>query len=170
MAFAVFDWQNYLAGGTEIDAAALQDMETRLSDYSDSVAAGGIELDYAERASDFTTTSTSWVDVTGLAITAPSTTRPIVVEFNVGSVYNSSGTGGVAIRILEDGSPIPGGAGASSLDADASAGNPMTRIRRRAASGASRDYKVQAKALFGGTVTLIGAGDTGPMHVAALTR
>jgi hypothetical protein len=40
MAFSVKDWRNLLAGGTPINAASLEDMEQRLSEYTDLMLGG----------------------------------------------------------------------------------------------------------------------------------
>lgn len=45
MAFSPKAWKNDAAGGTKLNAAALKDLETRLSDYSDSAAATKQPLD-----------------------------------------------------------------------------------------------------------------------------
>lgn len=89
--------------------AALQAQIDALQDEIDSVAAGGVLIDEATRDSDFTTTSTTGAEITGLSVVVPaSEVRPVRITFTA-PLGNSSAalTGGV--RLVEDGVDVTDG-------------------------------------------------------------
>ena len=149
MAFSVKNWTNRMT--TRLNAAAMEDLEERLSDYTDSVAAGGIELGNSQITADATRNATSYADVAGLSTTVTVGARPIEVIFSCGASSNNGASGGLSVAILEDGSQI---GGASHIFTNASNGVPIYRRLRRAPSAGSHTYKVQLKTLLAGTATL----------------
>lgn len=94
-------WENTPATTTSLSAAALIDLELRLSNYTDSVAAAGIELGYAEITANFTTASTTAVDVTGLTTTVTVAARPIKVIFDCNSIRNPTASGAIVLEIYD---------------------------------------------------------------------
>lgn len=119
-------------------------------------AGSGIELGYAQRTSDFTTTSTSLVDVTGLTTSVVVATRPIVVRFE--AVLGSSVSGGIgSISLFEDGTQIATIPYAQNGGAQAR----VARAVRRAPSAGSHTYKAQATVTPFGSGTLTVYGDSG---------
>lgn len=165
MAFSVKNWTNRMT--TRLNAAAMEDLEERLSDYSDSVSAAGIELGNSQITSDATRAATSFADVAGLSTTVTVASRPIEVMFSCGAAANNAANGGYAITILEDGSQI---GGASGFFSSASNGGPIFRRIRRAPAAGTHTYKVQLKTLFSGTATITAdSGSTaGPASIAVV--
>src|SRR5215468_10804383 len=112
-----------------------------------------IELGYAERTSNMTTTSTTPVDVTGLSVTVDVGARPILVKFDCGAIGSSAATGIGEVAILEDGVWMCKmgwvGVGTGSLVG-------VHREIRRNPSAGTHTYKVQFDVTgFGsGTLTL----------------
>lgn len=108
----------------------------------------------------FTTSSSSFVDVTNLTVTIVTTGRPVVITLRsdgtgaASYVGVSAGTvaGTAAFRILQDGSEIAqhfvscAGAGDSSVSTFVPSSSLNTFV---GGSGTSHTYKVQAKALSG---------------------
>lgn len=152
MAFSPKTWANSPETTTPISAAALVDLEERVTDYSDAVGGGGIELGSASITSSVTSTSTTYADIAGLSVTVTVAARPIEITFSASAMDNNASAGGVSVAILEDGSII-GATG--SFIASASAQVPGNRILRRAPSAGSHTYKCQLKRVFAfGTATL----------------
>jgi hypothetical protein len=167
MAFTPKTWENEPSTDTPISAAALIDAEDRVTDYADSVAAGGIELGYAAITSDATRASTSYADVSGLSVSVTVGTRPILVTFSCPDASNSTSVGGVAVAILEDGS-IVGNVG--NLNDSATFHTPLFRAIRRAPSAGSHTYKAQLKTALVGTATLKAdsGGTFGPTSIQVI--
>lgn len=152
MPFTPKTWEDFPSLDTPLEASAIIDTEERLSDYTDSVAAGGVELGYANvTASTVTSSSSSYADISGLSTTVTVGTRPIEISFSAPSADNNAANGGVSVAILEDGALI-GACG--SLFNLASAQVSLNRTLRRAPSAGSHTYKCQLKRVFAGTVTL----------------
>lgn len=81
MAFIPKSWQNDAAGATPLSAAAITDAEVRVTDYADAVAAGGVEVDWAQiTGASNVVNGFTFVNVAGLAVAVPQDTRPVVVE------------------------------------------------------------------------------------------
>jgi len=149
MAFSVKNWTNRMV--TRLNAAALQDLEERLSDYTDSVAAGGVELGYAERGTDFTQTGAGNSDVTGLQVTVTVGTRPINIIVSAAGISNSSGSG-LAFVNIKEGSTALGAVGAGLGTANEI--YPVNRVIRLAPSAGSHTYKVNLQQFVTGNTTL----------------
>lgn len=117
------------------------------------IMARGTELGYAEITTDFTTTSTTGADVTGLTITVTVLERPIKVIID-GRALSNSGAAGAVIIIYE-------GATALALFDDLSAFRVgFHREVRLAPSAGSHTYKAVLLTGGSGTATLT-AGGTG---------
>jgi len=98
-------WVNNPDPTTPLDADGQIDQEVRLGAYADSVGAGGIELGYAEITANFTSTSTSPADVTGLGVTVSVGIRPIVIEFGAVGVASST-AGCIPIVAIQETSTV----------------------------------------------------------------
>jgi antitoxin (DNA-binding transcriptional repressor) of toxin-antitoxin stability system len=155
MAFTIKEWTNRMV--TRLNAAALQDLEERLSDYTDSVAAGGIELGYASRTTDFTQTGSGNSDVTSLSVTVTVGTRPINVIISAAGMTNSSASGLGFVNVKE-GSTVLG-----YVSAGLSTANeiyPVNRVIRLAPSAGSHTYKVNLSQFITGNTTLKATSDS----------
>lgn len=118
--------------------------------------AGGIELAYAEITGNYTTTSTSLVDVTGLTVTITRSvsSRPIVVKVGCGVANSTAGsTGGLYLN--DNGTDLGALAGGGSSYA------PWFGERRLNPSVGQHIYKIRAKNASAGTLTLICGAGTG---------
>lgn len=151
MAFTVKDWKDSPDATTPLSAAALEDVEDRLSDYADAVAAAGSELGYAEITASAARASTTYADVAGLSATVTVAARPIAVYFSCANAVNGNANAGVGVKILEDGTAI---GFAQTFFTAANVSVPMHRRLRRAPSAGDHTYKVQLAAIFSGTATL----------------
>lgn len=98
MAFSIKNWLD--DGSTPHDAAAMKDIEKRLSDYTDSIG-GGVELGYAQITSNFTQTGAGNSEITGLSVTVTVGSRPILVRFYAAQVACSSGSGLAGLGLYE---------------------------------------------------------------------
>ena len=108
----------------------------------------GTELGYAEITSSFSTTSTSFVDVTGLTTTVTVGARPIlVVLFTNG--FSGPGTYGASVILKEDSTEL--GAIMTTLQ---TAAHPGMGMRRLAPSAGSHTYLIRAKSVSAGTTTI----------------
>ncbi len=152
MPFTVKDWRNSEEGPpqTPLSAEDLEDLEERVTDYADSVGAGGVELGYADITADATTTSGSFVDVSGLSVTVTKGSRPIVIKFSCGGVESTNNPGLGQIRIVEDGTSV-GVLNWYLAAANTPNSSPMREVRRNPSAG-SHTYKIQF------TRTAFGAG------------
>lgn len=71
-----------------------------LLDYIDTVASGGVELDYVERTTPVSTTNTALTDISGLSVTVSTSLRPIVVRFQADYIRSTATfLGGVILNI-----------------------------------------------------------------------
>lgn len=120
---------------------------------------GGTELGSASTTSTFTTTSASFVDVTGLTISPTVGSRPIWLQFYCPNVKSSNALlnyiqlaeGGTTLQLAYwqgSAANVPNGA--------------MVVAARLTPSVGSHTYKVQCASTSAGTLTLT-AGATGPM-------
>lgn len=88
MTFVPKAWGNFFAGGTKVDAAALIDLETRLSTYTDQVAASAV-LSATTQVADYTIaladsgTVVEMTSTTGANLTIPPNSS---VAFPIGTV------------------------------------------------------------------------------------
>ncbi|GAA0260672.1 hypothetical protein [Rhodanobacter caeni] len=111
---------------------------------------GGIELGYAEITSQFNTTSTTAVDVTGLTVTCVVGERPVIVTYG-GNMRNT--TTGQSARVLL----IANGSNQSNLTAQGSVGYIFLERETRISGltpGASYTFKLQALAISSGTTQI----------------
>ena len=111
----------------------------------------GVELGYAEITSDFTTTSTTPVDVTGLSTTV-NTGGPVIIEVFAPGWKNSGANGGILVSVWEDSTQVAVVAG--NFINLASASEPMIGKVRRVPTVGAHTYKVTAQATISGTVTI----------------
>lgn len=98
MAFSIKNWLD--DGSTPHDAAAMKDLEERLSDYTDSIG-GGVELGYAQITAN--ATATTEADVAGLSTTVTVGARPIMVRAYAPQLQHS-GSAFAAMSIFVGGS------------------------------------------------------------------
>lgn len=128
--------------------------------------AGGVEIAYAEITSTFTTTSTSLVDVTGLTVTITRSagSRPIVVKFGCAAANcTAASTGGVYLN--DNGTDLGNLCGGGSVYA------PWFGARRLSPSTGQHIYKLRAKNVSAGTLTLIaGAGTSATVNMPAFIQ
>ena len=149
------------------EAVTASDMNTHIRDNVDHLHTRMENTDEytLNEGSDYTTTSTSFVDVdaTNLALTITTTkdNAVVLVHFD-GTVSVSGGTGPrVHMDVTLDGTAIGGDDGLQTRRADAYAG-PISFTRAVVVPTAqSHTFKLQWKILGGGTATLYaGAGTT----------
>lgn len=122
-------------------------------------AHGNTELGYAERTTDFTTTSTVMADVTGLSKTVTITDRPVMVIFE-DDVKHSAANGITVVQLMQGATQIAVGQRTSPT---ASAIGHLRVVRRQALPPGDYTFKVQASiSQFGtaGTSTLLGNATT----------
>lgn len=155
MPFVVKDWRNDPDATTPLSAVALEDVETRLSAYADSVAAGGVELGYAQITSNVSTTATAVTDIASLTVTVTVGTRPILIRchFDAG---NTTSALGADVILNEDGTDI--GKIATWLGDN---WFPIAGHRRRAPSAGSHTYKLRSRQSAAGTYSLTCGNGTG---------
>lgn len=160
MTFTGKDWKDSPDTSTPLSAAALEDMETRLSAYTDTVAAAGIELGYAEITSNATFTTVQ--DIAGLTTTVTVGTRPIMIEF-YGVVFASVADKYIIGSINEGATQISAGASTPGVTSAFSTLMIRTRI---APSAGPHTYKIRALCQSGtGT---IGAAATQPAYISVV--
>ena len=160
MAFSPKAWTNRML--TKLNAAAMIDLEERLSDYTDSVAAGGVELGYAQITSAFTQTGAGASDVTGLSVTVTVGSRPIVVILAAESMSLSSASG-LGGAIIQEGATV---LAATSVGLT-TIGFPVNRRVRLTPSEGSHTYKIVLNQLVTGNTTLA-ASATGPASIQVI--
>lgn len=167
MAFSPKSWENSPGVSTPISAAALVDLEERVTDYSESVAAAGVELGYASITSDATRASTTFADVSGLSTTVTVGSRPIQIEFSCGNASNNGANAGVAVKILAGTSTI---GGLQTFFTAANVSTPLNRRIRHAPAAGSYTYKVQLATVFAGTATVKADSGTtyGPASISVV--
>ncbi len=113
---------------------------------------------------NFTTTSTTFVDITGMTTGTIQVPGPIRIRWSFGSLNNNTANGGLTIAIAEDGTPIDQAGGLVNL---ASAAFIAERtFEHTSVTPGSHTYTLQVRAIFSGTVTVTmndGTGtNTGP--------
>lgn len=160
--FPVKDWRDDPDTTTPLSATALEDMETRLGDYIDA-SVSAAELGTASITSNFSTTSTTLVDVTSLSTTVTVGSRPVMVTFSCGYVSQLTAAAGWEIAILR-GSTRLGGI-LCTLN-PAVFGLAQSRVIRDNPGAGSYTYKVQLKTSSAGTAA-IGA-DAGTTYGPAI--
>lgn len=123
----------------------------------------GIELGYAENTAGVSNiTSTTYADITGLAITIGPTNRPAMIELHVPQVDNGTAGQTVFLQIIQAGVKITEGymVSAASLSAI-----PFTLRRRVPILGAATLFKAQVR-VGGGAGELQPRG--GAIHLSAV--
>lgn len=133
------------------------------------LSTSAISLGNATIATNFTTTSTTPVQVTGLTttVTIPSGSRKIRVEASTGNLFNT-GSGQLNVIQIWDGTVGSGTkiAEATTYSAASSTGAPVTlRSRPLTVSAGSKTYNVAIYAVFGGTASLA-AGTGSEAYIA----
>lgn len=162
MPFTPKTWEDFPSLDTPLEASAIIDTEERLSDYTDSVAAGGVELGYAKITSTFTQTGVGSGDVTGLSISVTVGTRPIIVEFGCDGLVNSSASGIAQVNIQE-GATILSGATVSLT----TVGQVICRRVRLTPSAGSHTYKIALGQVTAGNSQIV-CSATDPAYIQAI--
>ena len=130
---------------------------------SDTTIDTPVEIGYAQTTATFTTSSASYVDVTGLQVTVTVTARPVKVIFDA---VCSGNTGGQPIGILI----MEGGVQLQSCYASAPGANyllPIHREVRLTPSPGAHTYKV-VLCSGGGATSSIQAGPTFPAFIQVI--
>lgn len=105
----------------------------------------GVELGYVEITTNFTSTSTSLVDVTGLSLTVNVGARPILIIVYAQS-FQTPGTFGSQLNLQEDGTDL-----GSIIGSTTTAFIPVFGAYRRAPTAGPHTYKVRGKTTTAGT-------------------
>lgn len=127
----------------------------------------GVELGYAQSISDFSTGSTSLVDVPGLTTTVTVASRPIVVEFFCAGANNPTSGGAVTLSIVEDAGSV--GLAQTLFAVDTNAKVPVHLKSRRTPAAGSHTYKIQMSVSSGtGTLTAASGSFLLPMFIQVL--
>jgi hypothetical protein len=119
------------------------------------------ELGYAQITSNFTTSSGTDVDVTGLVVTVITGGRPIIIEFGTDSLTNTTSGQNAQATIKEGTTTL---AQAFGYAGAASAGITVLRKVRLTPSAGSHTYKITLHQFFAGTATL-GASAASPAYI-----
>lgn len=157
------DWKNSPDPSTPLGRTNLKAAEDAQSDYVEEVAAGGIELGYAETQSSTTQTGVGSKDIPGLTTTVTVGSRPIEVEFETGSVANSATNGYTYIRIQEGSTVL-----AQALHQANGVANVVRNIQRKVRldpSPGAHTYKVVIGQLVAGN-SVMAASDTDPASIS----
>lgn len=162
MPFTPKTWEDFPSLDTPLEASAIIDTEERLSDYADSVAAGGIELGYAQITSTFTQTGAGSSDVTGLSTTVTVGTRPILVKFGCGGLANSSASGGTQMLIKESSTTLT-----AATIVFSTVGQPVFREVRLTPSAGSHTYKITLVQTVTGNSSITAAA-TDPAYIQVI--
>lgn len=132
------------------------------------VAQRGSLLGKAERTSDFTTTSTAFVDVTGMSLTVVGRGRPVSVRFEcpTGASANTAGAF-VATQIVQDGTEIAFSARKSTAAHQAEAVS-IGRELDALVEGQSYVFKARLVSFFGSgaQIAKLAAAATSPMTLS----
>lgn len=156
-----FTWEDAPSQDTPLNAGNLQDFIDAIQDEIDSKAASGVLLDSKKITSNFTRTGAGTSDVTGLDVTVTVGDRPIVIEFEAASVFNTSGSGITVAAIME-------GATQLATNTISLTGLPFPGGRRTpplSLSPGSHTFKISLGQLVTGNST-ISASSTDPAHIA----
>lgn len=115
------------------------------------------EVGYAETTSAFTTTSGTYVDVTGLTVTAVCDGSPVEVVAYLPAVDNDTAGQACAVQLLEDGAAVR--TQVVEVSATTNEKHAITIWHRTVPAAGSHTWKVQAARAFGGsgTVTITSA-------------
>ena len=162
MPFTPKTWEDFPSLDTPLEASAIIDTEERLSDYADSVAAGGIELGYAQITSNATQTGAGFADVAGLSTTVTVGTRPIVIEFGCDGLVNSSASG-IATAQIAEGSTVLTSATVSLT----TVGQVICRRVRLTPSAGSHTYKVVLAQVVTGNSQII-CSSSDPAYISVI--
>lgn len=165
MGFPVKDWNDSPDTTTPVSAAALEDIEARVTAYADGVGAGGIELGYAEITANFTQTGIGNDDVDGLSVTVTVGVRPIVIKLNAANVANTSASGVTYLKIMEGSILL-----ANQLVSLSTVGQVVARSVRLQPSAGSHTYKVNLQQVITGNSSVFADSSTsyGPASIQIL--
>lgn len=123
----------------------------------------GVELGYAERVTDATTTNTgAYDDVTGMSITVNVGIRPIMVRAFARDIRHSAVNGNVYFRIAEGATAIVASVYCSST---VNASQSAYVERRLTPSPGLHTYKLTTALIGAGTGTIIADATDGPMFI-----
>lgn len=156
------EWESVPSVATPISADNLNLAADEAEDYADALAAGGVELGYASRTSNFTQTGAGSSDVTSLTTTVTVGSRPIIVKANADGLSNSSASGITLLVIQEDGVTIAVQTVSLSVLAEL-----VAREVRRTPSAGSHTYKLVLTQLVTGNSTLA-AGAADPAFIQVI--
>lgn len=110
------------------------------------------ELATVHNSANFTTASTTDVDVTGMSVTVTTGTRPLDIFVSLLVQNNTAGVQ-TEVQLLEDGVVVGGMINSA---ASASSWFPVTFITRRNPAAGSHVYKLQAKVDAASSLTIYG--------------
>jgi hypothetical protein len=129
------------------------------------IPCGGTELGYAEITSPFSTSSGSYVDVTGLSLSLMVGERPVMIEFG-GQIHNSTANCFAVVGLIANGVEV----GSGSFLSTAAQYGTMTRRARVSGltPGSNYTFKLQLKQISGGTADIFG-GSTQKGYIQVAT-
>lgn len=153
-------FENKPSTATPLNATNLQQLEDDAEDYADALAAGGVELGYAQITSTATQTGVGSGDVASLTTTVTVGTRPIVVEFGCDGLVNSSGSGIATAQIKESTTIL-----AQATVSLTTIGMVICRRVRLAPSAGSHTYKINLAQVITGNSQII-CSATDPAYIA----
>jgi hypothetical protein len=156
MPFTPWDWENAPNQTTPLSATNLEAMQTHVAEYADTVAAGGIELGYAEITTTFQQTGAGNSDITGLSVTVDVGDRPIVIKAN--GTFGSSSAGAVTYVKIMEGSTVL----ARAIISLSAVAQGLSREVRLTPSAGSHTYKLNLEQVVGGNGSVF--ADTGTAY------
>lgn len=136
----------------------------------------GLELGYASRTSNFTTTNTVSTNaagnITSISVTVVGTGRPVDVRFHCPSVYHSVANTGVSVVLIRDGNTTGADNQIGAVLSQSTTTGPSLTITRRTATltaGVSYNFIARAWGSAAGTCTLVGASFC-PIELSVTSR
>lgn len=157
--------------GTLTGAAVKNVVDTAINAHTP-----GVELGYASRATNFTTTNTNLTSVAGaiptLTLSVVGQGRPIDLRFYAATVYHSVANTIVNAVIVENGVALSSDNQIGATISPQVANGPSMGITRRTGiltSGTTYTYTVQVAGAAAGTVTMVGAAYC-PIELSATSR
>ena len=156
------EWESVPSVATPISADNLNLAADEAEDYADALAAGGVELGYAERTSTFTQTGIGSSDVTSLTTTVTVGTRPILVKFGCGGLANSSASGIVQVFIKEGSTTLT-----TATISLSTVGQAVFREVRLTPSAGSHTYKITLSQAVTGNSSIT-ASSTDPSYIQVI--
>lgn len=152
---AIWDAAGDLAVGSGANTAAKLTMGSALQNLRVNAGAtglewaapagggGGQELGYAELSADFSTASTSLVDVTGFAVTVTIGSRPVRIDVFVPRMDETASNAQAVLEIYDNTAGARVKAGAVWMHADGNGSGGVLVSARHAPAAGSRTYKVR---------------------------